>query len=250
MKFSYRDKMILIGLATAVIVLLGVFLGIKPTIKNIKDDKAELKKVEEEWTEKKAKIDKIPGLQEDINTTYEASKKLSEEFISRDVFGAEYTNDGSTFKVDKFLQEHLDECNIEVRTLDIGAPNIAEIGYYYNTPSVLTSSMLDAADVNGNYSEQIDDIKAESNSLSQRSREPVIRTQYGVSAKATKEDIWKFMDKIKSLDTTILIDTVTIADFTFGEDLEQVDPEDRDKSDVSFVISAYSVFPMDKPVVE
>lgn len=243
MKLSYRDKMLLLGVAAVAIILLGIFLLIKPRITEIQENNKTLTEVKATWKEKEDKIEQIPGLQEAIVATYKEAKTLSDDFTDLSLVETQY-------KLDKFMQENLDECNIEVKSLDLGAPSVSEIGYYYFTPSVVTSSMFDAADVNGNYSAAINEAKKESDSLSQRTKESVVRTQYGVAGYAGKEDIWAFMEKINSLDTTIIIDSVSISDYTFGEEARKDDPTVEDKSDVTFVISIYSVFPMDEPVVE
>lgn len=243
MKLSYRDKMLLLGVAALAIIALGIFLLIKPKITEIKEDNKTLSEVKADWKEKDDKIQQIPGLQEAITNTYKESKKLSDYF--QDLSAVE-----TQYKLDEFMQPYLDECNIEVTSLDLGSPSVSEIGYYYFTPSVVTSSMFDAADVNGNYAAAVNAAKAESNSLSERTKESVVRTQYGVAAKAEKEDIWAFMEKINSLDTTIIIDSVNISDYTFGEEARKEDPTVEETSEVTFVISIYSVFPMDEPVVE
>ena len=242
MKLSYRDKMLLLGVAAVAIILLGIFLLIKPRITKIQDNNKTLTEVKATWKEKEDKIEQIPGLQEAIVATYKEAKALSDDFTDLSLVETQY-------KLDKFMQENLDECNIEVKSLDLGAPSVSEIGYYYFTPSVVTSSMFDAADVNGNYSAAVNEAKKESDSLSQRTKESVVRTQYGVAGYAGKEDIWAFMEKINSLDTTIIIDSVSISDYTFGEEAHKEDPTVEEKSDVTFVISIYSVFPMDEPVV-
>lgn len=243
MKLSYRDKMLLLGVAAVAIILLGIFLLIKPKITEIQDDNKTLAEVQATWKEKEDKIEQIPGLQDAIIATYNDSKALSDDFADLSLVETQY-------KLDQFMQSSLDECNIEVTSLDLGEPSVSEISYYYFTPAVVTSSMFDAADVNGNYTAAVNEIKKESNSLSERTKESVVRTQYGVAAYAAKEDIWAFMEKINSLDTTIVIDSVNIADYTFAEEARKADPTVEEKSDVTFVISIYSVFPMDEPVVE
>lgn len=257
MKLTYRDKMLLLGVLAVAIILLGIFFGIKPKSDEITEDNATLEQVKASWEEMDAKIQQIPGLQDAINTSYEDSKKLSGDFVDLSVLGITYvngeaqaTNGAEQYKLDQLMQANLDECNIEVKSLDLGVPTVTEIGYYYYTPSVLSASMFDAADINGKYSEAVNKIKEESSALAARKSEAVVHTQYGVVGYAGKQDIWDFMEKIDSLDTTILIDSVSIADYTFGEEARKTDPTVEEKSDVTFIISIYSVFPMDEPIVE
>lgn len=243
MKLNYRDKMLLLGIAAAAIILLGIFLGIKPKSTEIKEDTASLKEVKAQWAEIDDKIQQIDDLKTDITDSYDDSKKLSDDFT--DVTLVEDTID-----LDAFLQPYLDKCNIEVVNLDLGSPAIVELGYYYYAPEIATSSMFDAADVNGNYSAAVNALKAESNALTERTKESVLCTQYGVRAKAGKDDIWAFMKEINAIDDAIIIDSVNIADYTFGAEARKTDPSAEETSEVTFIISIYSVFPMDAPNVD
>ena len=59
------------------------------------------------------------------------------------------------------------------------------------------------------------------------------------------------MDAIKGIDDAVIINSVTIGDYTFGEDLSDEEKaalgEDQDKSDVQFILTLYSVYDMAKP---
>ena len=144
------------------------------------------------------------------------------------------------------MQQTVDDCHLEVVRLDLSAPLTESISYYYFEPEVLSSSMLDAADLDGSYRAALNEIQAESNALSQRTQTEVIKTQYGILAKGTREDIWAFMTAIDEMNTSVVIDSVNIADYTFGEG----DPESDGRSEVTMVLSFYSVFPMANPNVE
>lgn len=244
MKLNYRDSMILIGILTFIIALLGIFLVIKPKVTDIKADNVKLEEIKAEWQGIEKKLNEIQPLKDQINQIYKDSKTLSDDFVDVSLIS-------SPQALDKFMQPYADECNMEVKVLDVGLTATTELKYYYFKPNVLTSSMFDAADINGEFQKSVDSALTESNSLSERKAETVMKTQYGIMARGTREDIWAFMEKINSLDTTILIDSVNISDYTFGENtknVEGVQPDDR--SDVTFVISLYSVFEMDEPVVE
>lgn len=244
MKLNYRDRMILLGVIAAAIILVGVFALIRPKAQDIKKDNKRLEEVKAEWSEIETKIDRIKPLQDAILKTHQDSKKLSDDFVDVSLIN-------STYKLDQFMQPYVDECNLEALIVDLADTDTAPLDYYYLEPAVLTSSMLDAADINGNYQELMDKVQAESKSLSERTAETVMQTKYGIMARGTRDDIWKFMKTINSLDTAILINSVNIEDYTFGENAQLAEGEVSDgKSNVTFVITLYSVFPMDEPVVE
>ena len=244
MKLNYRDKMILVCLAAVLVLVCVGFLLIKPKYQEIQDNNETLKTTQETWNGIKAKIDQIDPLKDEIKTTYKSSSELADDF-------ADVTLVDTPEELDEYFQKTADDCKIEIKSVDLSSPATADLGYYFFTPSTLSSSMLDAADINGSYAEETAKLLEESKALSERTKETVIRTQYGISGKAKKEDVWKFMESIKKFDTTMLINSVNISDYSFGEDAKAKDPSKADdKSDVSFVISIYSVFPMDEPNVE
>lgn len=249
MKMNSRDKTILIGLLTFIIVIAGIFGLIRPKINDVKADEVTLNKTKAEWEELEAKIKEIKPLQDEIKKTYEDSKKVSAEFMNFDVFDDE---EGffKTFKLDQYMQPIIDECELEVITEDLGSLTTKTLGYYYVEPEVVSTSMLDLADVNGNYQAAVDEKLAASNALSERTQEELKTIQYGFKAKGTRENIWTFMKKIKDLKITGLIDSVNIDDYTFGEDDPLNIGPDANKSEVTFVISFYSVYEMDEPVVD
>ncbi len=239
MKLNYRDRMILLGVIAVAIVLIGVFLLIKPKIEEIKEDNTTLTTVQTDWEEKEKLIAEIKPLKEEINDSYNASAEICKKFIDVELIDYQY-------ELDEYMQKTVDECNLEVVRLDLSAPVTAPITYYYFEPTSLSSSMLDAADIDGSYSAKINAVMAESNSLSQRTQETVMQTKYGILAKGEKQNIWDFMTAIDEMNTSVVIDSVSIADYTFGEG----DPESDGRSEVTMVVSFYSVFPMANPNVE
>lgn len=254
MKLNYRDNVILLVLLSIIIVVAGIFGLIKPKNEDIKTDEAKLKTVKADWAAMDDKIKAIPGITEDIEDDHEEYAKLASDFVDRELISSLYEDD--TYKLDQFMQPHIDACNtdgakLEAKSVEVGKMSTATLSYYYFRPNVLTSTMFDAADINGNYQKEIDEVMEESNALSQRTEETVLRTQFGLAAEANKQGVWAFMEKINSLNTAILIDSVNIADYSFGEDKELEEGETpKDTSDVTFVVSLYSVFDMDEPIVE
>ncbi|MDD6279163.1 MAG: hypothetical protein ACI4JE_08370 [Ruminococcus sp.] len=249
MKLNARDKAILIGLVCVIIVIAGIFGLIKPKMGDIETDEAKLKEVKAQWEQIEDKIAEIEPMQKEIKDDYSDAVKLSNDFVDESQFFDKDEN-FMTYKLDQFMQPYINECELEASRIEIGTHTSKTLSYYYFEPDVLTTSMFDAADVNGDYREELNDRMEESNSLSQRNAEEVIVTQFGLAAKGTKENIWNFMTKINSLNTAILIESVNIADYTFGEaNLEPGQVSDN-KSDVTFVINLYSVFEMDEPVVD
>ena len=122
------------------------------------------------------------------------------------------------------------------------------------------------ADLNGNYTAEINKKLEESNAISERVPESLFVQQYGISVKATKDDLWAFMKTISEKNKAIRIDSISIADTNFGYDPEtgklatgaetmknkngENAGKDSGISQATIVLNLYSVYELDEPVLE
>jgi hypothetical protein len=244
MKLNYREKIILGALLALIIVLAGVFGLIKPKANEIKEDKVTLSEKEKEKKEIEDKIAEIEPLKKDIDSLYKATTDMVDDFY-------DYNEIYKPEAVDQLMQEYADQCNIKVSALNVGELDNATMDYYFFTPKTLAEEMFTSADINGDQQKLREQDEAESTSLNQREKSQGMSVQYAVSAKGKKEDIWAYMDAIKGIDDAVIINSVSISDYTFGEDLSDEEKaalgEDQDKSDVQFILTLYSVYDMAKP---
>ena len=212
MKLNYREKIILGALLALIIVLAGVFGLIKPKANEIKEDKATLSAKEKEKKEIEDKIAEIEPLKKDIDSMYKETTDMVDDFY-------DYNEIYKPEAVDQLMQEYADQCNIKVSALNVGELSNATMDYYFFTPTTLAEEMFTSADINGDQQKLREQDEAESTSLTQREKSQGMSVQYAVSAKGKKEDIWAYMDAIKGIDDAVIINSVTIGDYTFGEDL-------------------------------
>ena len=84
--------------------------------------------------------------------------------------------------------------------------------------------------------------------LSERTAQDVATRTSTIQCRAKKEDLMNFLADIKKMDTTVLVESVTIDDYTFcpAEDAEESwTPQERaekvDHSTMTIVIKFYSV---------
>ena len=117
------------------------------------------------------------------------------------------------------MQEYADQCEVKVSTLNVGQLTSGTIDYYYFTSETVSDDLFSSADINGDQQKLREKDDAESISLKQRDKGEAMSTQYGISVKGTKENIWKYMDAIKGIDDSVIINSVAIKDYTFGEGL-------------------------------
>ncbi|MBR2282809.1 MAG: hypothetical protein IJ874_00090 [Ruminococcus sp.] len=243
MKLNYRDKVIL-GVLIAIILLIAGFVGlVKPKKVAIETDKKTLQDKQDERDDIQKKIDQIVPLTNEINDTYTATNKLAGDFV-------DYDSIYDTTYLDQFLREYADECELKVSTLNVSALAEGALNYYYFTPVVVGEKMFTASDLNGSLTEAFNQDKAESDALSERNVETVLTAKYAVTVEGTRENIWNYMKAIEEQDEAIIIDSVAISDYTFGETTDadgNVRESEDGTSKVSFVVSLYSVYDMAKP---
>lgn len=244
MKLNYRDKVVL-GILLAIVILVASFVGlVKPKMDAIKADKLVLAQKEEERDQVQSKIDSIVPLTNDINDIYAETKKLTSDFVS-------YDKILRTSDIDQYMQEYADENSVMITKLDLTELAEGAANYYYFTPTYVGESMLEASDLNGNVMQSVEEDKAESTSLNERTVEQSLLARYAVSIIGKKEGVWSFMKAIEDQDETVLIDSVRIADYTFGELKDEngntIQEAGEGESAVDMVISLYSVYEMQKP---
>ena len=263
MKLNYRDRVILLAVI-AIVVLLGGFFGlIKPKFNDIKENKTARDAVQQEWDGLDAKIQQIPTLRDDVkNTKSEADKVSSMFFSGEEVADGNLISFMQPYQLDKYMQSIMDESNLKVMSMEAGSIQDTTLDYYYYTPTVPTTAILDLADLNGNYTDEISKKLEESNALSERTAENLFVQQYGISVKATKDDLWNFMETISKMDKAIRIDSITITDTDFGVDpstgklsadaekMKDASGKEAGVSEVTMVLNLYSVYELDEPVLE
>lgn len=223
MKLNYRDKVIL-GVLLAIVIAIAGFVGlIKPKNEEIKEDEATLAQKQEEQADLEARIAKIGPLKNNIDETYEETTKLIADFIPLDDISntddsAERSNPR---KLDQYMQHYAEECGVRIDNLEVSALREATLSYYYpEVEAAPASSMRSMADLNGDYAIEDVERNAEAIALSLRNPESVIQSQYGVRVTGTKEALWKYLKAIEELNKTMIVNQVSIEDYSFGADSE------------------------------
>lgn len=226
-EMSYRDKMICLIIAIIIILALGIFLGIKPTYDNIVADQATYETTKTEWDGIQQKLDAIPGLQEQISSTAKDAKDIGKIFVS-DVFkdiNDNYVTDEANYTVDQYIQTAINDSELEVSSMNLGGVSTEQISYYYYTPNVVTYSLLEAADINGNYAKDVADLMNVQTVLSERQTADVQAANVDLNVAGTKEGIMKFLAAIKDDPNAVLVKSVSISDYRFEGGLEEEEGE-------------------------
>jgi len=123
-------------------------------------------------------------------------------------------------------------------------------------PNVLTYSLLEAADVNGDYAAEVAEVMKENTVLSARQTADVLTFPVTMTAVGTKENLMTFLDKIADDKNAILVEAVDIADYKFygglelDEDTQEPITEDTEgigTSEMEITVSFFNAKNIDEP---
>lgn len=262
MKLTYRDKIIAGILLAATIILIGIFALCKPTYADIKTHNESLEKVENQKKDIETQIAEIPGLQTDIKDTYTKTNEETKVFVPLDRVT-------DTTYIDQYMQSFADETKVKLKNVSLEESSLVPIDYYYAAANDRLGEMRRAADVNGDLQENYDASVAESSALSERAKESIVQTKYGVQVWGTKKNIYDYLQKLKEFEKAESVDSVRIDDYSFGQNSAENAhvnlPESKDgeivkvpsgdgeitnASDATIVITLYSVYNMEEPNVD
>ena len=233
MKLSYRDRVILIVVAIIAIIAIVAIALIRPTIKSINTDNKTLETTKQTWTETEQKLNQIEPTKKRITEKRDNAAKLAEYFTPETLFSEQ----------DQFLHKALDDNNMTMTD-----PEAAPLDFYYENPHELSYNLNQHADLDGSMAKALSEKLREYLALSARTAQDVATRTSTIECRAKKEDLMNFLADIKKMDTTVLVEPVTISDYTFCP-AEDADPnwtaeeraENIDHSTMTIVVKFYSV---------
>ena len=271
-EMSYRDKMIILIITVIIILAVGFFALIRPKYNALVADRNTYEETKTEWDGLEAKINQIPVLKDAITTSYNESKKIAEMFVNE----AFQTEDDSfdSGKINQVFEEYIqtmvDESELKVNKLEIEGVTAEALEYYYYTPNVVTYSLLESADINGNYAQEVTDLLKVSNALQERETAEVMVNRVNLEFLGKKENLMSFLTKITEDENAVHVTKAEIADYTFGAGqtqtiTEQQTAEDgtvttvtrevpaaadgQGESPMEVVLTFYNAKPIDEPVL-
>ncbi len=258
MEMSYRDKLVLLVVAIIVILVGGFFALVKPKYTKLKEHKATYDTTYAEWSAIQDEINQIKGLQDNIKKVSAKAKDTAKIFVNTAFKSANstYNSDKTPYELDQYLQPAIDESAIKVNAMDLGGTTAKRIEYFYHTPNVLTYSLLEAADVNGNYAADVAEVLKENIVLSARETADVMAFEVNMTVTGTKENLMVFLQKIADDKNAILVEALDISDYKFwgGLELDEVTKEplveDTDgigTSEMNLTVSFYNAKVLDEP---
>lgn len=271
-EMSYRDKMILLIISAIIILAVGFFALVKPKYTALKADKVLYEDTKAEWDGLEQKINAIPDLKDAVTKDYKDAKVVADIFVNEafQPVNDTFENAKANYVLDQYIQPILDATELKVNNVDFSGITSGVIAYYYNTPDVLTYSLLENADINGEYAEQVTELLAASTYFSEQTTADVMTNSISLSTQGTKEQLMAFLKAIEEEENAVNITSVEIEDYSFGEGQTQTVEEQQTNPDgtVSTVsrevpvasdgngesameleLTFYNAMPIDEPVL-
>lgn len=257
MEMSYRDKMVLLIVGVIVILVGGFFALIKPTYDKKVENEAIYKKTQETWEVIDREIKAIPTYQKKIEDIYNEANGTAKIFVNSAFASANknFNGDRTSYELDQYLQKAMDESNVEVRAMDLGPVEARNMEYYYHVPNVLTYSLLEAADVNGNYAKKAAETLKAGIVLETRETAELMAYDIELTVEGTKENLMAFLEKIQADNNAILVTSTTVENYKFTDGLELDEFGDplpgenleEGTSNVTVIVTFYNATTIDKP---
>lgn len=235
MKMSYRDRMILLIVIVIALILVGIFLIVKPTTTKIAENRVTLSTVEAEQDRINGIIEQIPKLEEAIKSEYNESKTFAENF----------TESRATYEAEQFIQEYFNNNSVKMVSLTANESVAEPIEFYSYAPNVVTYPLLEAADLNGDIAIETAEKLKTSTVLTGLEAQEVEMYSLEIQFNGKKDNILKLIDDLKSVDKNIIITDLSIDDYTFGENATET--SEKGFSNGTMIVKFYVLETISEP---
>ncbi|MBR3759881.1 MAG: hypothetical protein IKK47_02680 [Ruminococcus sp.] len=265
MKLTYRDKVIL-AVVLAVAICVGGFFGlIKPKRQQIKDNQANLETLENEKTEIERKIKRIKKVEDNINTTWDDSKKNTAVFVDEELIKQPKL-------LDEYMYNYAEKADVRVMELKVDELATSAINYYYKPYVEVATALRENADINGTMIQKVAEDSADSMYISSRNVENIMSVRYGLTVEGALENVWDYLKEIEKVNEAVIVTSVSMSEVEDEEKeddkaatpaggqnqnaQQQQEEEDSDQPqnwekdtivEANIVIQLYSVYEMEEP---
>lgn len=232
-EMSYRDKMIILIITVVIILAVGFFALIRPKYNTLVADRNTYETTKTEWEGLEAKINQIPVLKEAITTSYNDSKKIAEMFVNEafQPVNDTFDNTKANLVLDQYIQPAIDESELKVTEFDVDGIETEDLEYYYYTPDVVTYSLLESADINGNYAKEVEELLKLDTVLKEKELAEIMTNTVTFTVVGKKENLMTFLTKMTEDENAVRVTKVDIKDYTFGAGQTQTITEQQTAED-------------------
>ena len=227
---SYRDRIIIMVVLIIMIIVMGIFLLIKPKIKTIAESQVDYIAAVSQKNEYDSMIGQIDSIDKRVKTKYDEAVEMAEKF----------QGEKCSYEADQFIQPVLDSNNIIVSKLSVAYPQqiVSMTPYkaekyetFYNIKMYAAfSDILNAAGSadgsdtgsTGTQNNAAGSTSAGSTGTTENvdgsAYENVTLETLTIEFSSSKSEIMNFLETLKAMDSSIEVNNLSFDDYQFPED--------------------------------
>lgn len=199
MKVTYREKIALIVVIVILVFVAGGMIFIKPALASITTANQQLTAKEQEKSSIELKINSSEDLKAKIQKAYKESKSLSDFFI----------DEIDTYQADQLLSPICDQSGIKIKSMKLDAAAPEEVKAYNYAINEIIYNLKDDADINGTVSSVANTSQQPQAAVDPNSIDTLAVTNVTIEVEGTVDNVFKFADKIKALNKSVYIQSIT-----------------------------------------
>lgn len=226
MKLSYRDKVIFVVAIVLIIIIVGIFVVIKPKFEEMNRAKLALENKQAEQADVQSKMDTLPDIVKQIKAVAQEIGEIQEVFM----------DEQDPYLNEQFVRDILGN-NVDTLSMNTeytAASNLEE--YLVEAKNIVSYDLL----INGDlYSELPQEVYDNYNNVRPAGASKIVigvtRMTVGYRDALDYSGIYRFVDAVKDNGKTLIITS-----FTRGEDTDGGEPE----IEQSLSLEIYSIYPL------
>lgn len=226
MKLSYRDKVIFVVAIVLVIIIVGIFVVIKPKFEEMNRAKLALENKQKEQTEVQSKMDTLPDIVKQIKAVAQEVGEIQDVFLIQQ---DPYLNE-------QFVREILGN-NVDTLSMNTEYTSADRIESYIVPPkNVVSYDLLINGDLYNELPQKVyDNYNGAEDPIPDSIVIGITKISVDYRDKTDYSGIYKFIDAVRDNGKTVIV-----TDFTRGEDAES----SAIGIESSIGLEVYSVYPL------
>lgn len=225
---SYRDRIIIMVVLIIMIIVMGIFLLIKPKIKTIAESQVDYIAAVSQKNEYDSMIGQIDSIDKRVKTKYDEAVEIAEKF----------QGEKCSYEADQFIQPVLDQNNIIVSKLSVVHPQqvvamtpykaekyqtLYNIKMYAAFSNILNSAgSTDGSDTGStgtqnNAAGSTGGSTGTTENVDEVAYENVTLETLSIEFSSSKSEIMNFLETLKAMDSSIEVNSLKFDDYQFPE---------------------------------
>ncbi len=200
MKLTQRDRVMLTVVVIVLLIFCGIWFIIRPAWKEVQDSKKEYNELRSTYQQKQQEVEEKAQVRDEVVTITEECNKLRERFYE----------DESAINISHEVKQQMDEDKIEITSLTFSQTLKALAPYSYTSGGGVDTPFDDYANLG------IGDASGDQTQSTAIPTQSIGCYTFSIQFKgATRDQIFNYIDKLKTLEYTTLV--VTSLSFNVSE---------------------------------